>query len=102
MTSGKGPNGRCNQDGCVGNLGKLETSRNLYGPRPSATIDSSKPFHVRASFTSHHLGNSSKESLWRGATMTVQLSQDGGPEHTLFDSKRNGNPIEGQPEQALV
>ena len=47
---GKGADGRCNQDGCVGNWGRRAGSERSYGALPGAAIDSNRPFHVKADF----------------------------------------------------
>ena len=47
---GKGADGRCNQDGCVGNWGRKPGTAPQYGFSTGAAIDSSRPFAVRATF----------------------------------------------------
>lgn len=83
---GKGADGRCNQDGCVGNWGRKATTASTYGALGSSTIDSRQPFRVTARFP-HRKVN------WytpNGAAFEVSLSQ-GGKETKLLDPEVAGN-----------
>eukprot|EP00966_Prymnesium_polylepis_P325420 7381407-Prymnesium_polylepis.3 len=92
MTAGHGQDGRCNQDGCYTNWGKLPSTRSRYGPGKEADIDSTKPFRVRVSFPEAVLDDTSD---WRGASMDVRMWQGSGPEQVFFKNTENGNPKPG-------
>ncbi|KOO25747.1 glycosyl hydrolase family7 [Chrysochromulina tobinii] len=96
-TPGKGEDGRCNQDGCAANWGRHEETNPAYGlPNtkgvPSHTIDSSKPLHVTATFTSKRIN-------WyddAGCAFEVEVAQ-GDRRVKLLDSTRDGNGVDRTP-----
>ena len=94
---GKGADGRCNQDGCVGNWGRRPSTLGSYGALGTETIDSRRPFHVQADFPH-------KRVNWytpNGAAFEVRVSQQSKKSgkmitRTLLDPAIHGNGEDGE------